>query len=413
MIRTLKNKAHLLLALTANIINGFPARKLTVIGVTGTDGKTTTVHLIYHILRKNGYKAAAISTVGAYISEENLDIGFHVTTPSPFLLQKYIKRAVANNNTHLVLEITSHGLDQYRDYGIDYAFGILTNISPEHLDYHKTYDHYVKTKAKLLVKAAKVIINKDDISYKKIRAFLSKKDKKDIITYGLGEDAMINPYTTVLDSHLSGDFNRYNFLAAAAVARELGISDKGIEQAMKTYLPPLGRQDVVFDNGFRVMIDFAHTQNSFKELLSFLAKEKKKRLIHVFGCAGKRDTEKRPEMGKVSAQFSDVIILTAEDPRGEAVESINHDIEKGIQGFTLAQDEKEIDGKRKVYLKTNDRKQAIEMAIRIAEKGDMVIITGKSHEKSMNLDGKHEVPWNEFTIVKEALKKRKQNTKKA
>ncbi len=385
MWQDLKNIYHLLVASLANIYYGFPSRKFIVIGVTGTDGKTTTTSLIYHMLRTAGKKALMISSVGAIINGKEYDVGFHVTTPSSFALQKFLKQASDAGLKYLVLETTSHALDQYRVFGIHFNVGVLTNITHEHLDYHKTYGEYVNTKLKLLVASDTAIVNRDDGSY----AFVSKVSK--LKTYGLKKDADINPYNFPFTTTLFGEFNKYNVLAAVSVCKALGIENNKIRNGIKSFKPPKGREDIVYKNSFSVMIDFAHTPNAFEVVLRDLRRANvKARIIHVFGSAGARDATKRPLMGQASAKYADIVILTAEDPRREPIEKIVNEIESGIKN-------------KKKVLKIYDRKKAIFEAIKIAKKGDLVLITGKSHEKSMNY-GHGEEPWDEYETVRSALK---------
>lgn len=422
MIRKLKNVYHLFQAVIANIIYGFPSRKLIVVGVTGTDGKTTTVSLIYHVLKESGKKTALISTVGVFIGEKKYDVGFHVTTPSPFGLQKYIKMAANEGCEYLILEITSHGLDQNRDYGINYKIGAITNVTHEHLDYHITYESYVRTKYKLLRKAKVYVLNADDQSYDLISKLNTPVDGQNpnlkarkLITYGMKNNSDICPNNFHFKTHLIGEFNKYNCLAAIAVCKELGIENENIKKAILSFKSPIGRQDMVYDKDFMVMIDFAHTPNAFKKTLSEVRSMTKGKLIHVFGSAGKRDISKRPLMGKISSEYSDIIVLTAEDPRGENVNNIIEEIKSGIEDpkfYSL--NSKQIQNSnfkihdRKYILKIPDRKKAIRFAISIADKGDFVFLTGKGHEKSMNY-GKGEESWNEYKVVDESLKEKKNN----
>ena len=409
-----KNIYHFQQAIAANILYGFPSRGLTVIGVTGTEGKTTTANLIYHILHSAGKKAAVISTTGAIINGKEFDTGFHTTTPGRFALQSYLKKAKREKLQYVVLEVSSHGLDQHRAHGIKFAVGVVTNIAHDHLDYHKTWEKYVHAKAKLL-KAAKVaVINKDDRSYLRIKKHeLSKRDKQ-IITYGLKKDSDINPHSFHFQTKLSGQFNTYNSLAAIASLQALHIPDNEIRKGIASFNPPTGRQETVFDKEFRVIIDFATTEFSYNNLLPVIKKQTKKRLIHVFGSAGQRDVAKRPALGKVASHFDDVIILTAEDPRDEGAEKISGEIAAGIKGFELISEsgirnqESGIIINKKLVFKIPDRKDAIRFAIGLAQKGDTVLITGKGHERSMNY-GKGEEPWNEHEAVKEAITTR--NTK--
>ncbi len=413
----------------ANIFYGFPSRELKVIGVTGTDGKTTTVSLIYHILHTAGFNTSMVSSVGAIIGGKDYDIGFHVTTPSSFAIQGFIKKAVDSSRgpvrsnpsilrqgfgmaqpanaalpleaskrsgvgspsssatPFLVLETTSHALDQYRVFGIKYAVGVLTNVTHEHLDYHKTYENYVKTKARLLKMSKIAITNRDDDSYKLISNFKFLSSK--LLTYGMNADADINPKTFPFKTSLFGEFNKYNVLAAVSVCKTLGISDVEIRKGIKTFTPPKGREDVVYKKDFTVMIDFAHTPNAINQILKSIRPAVIGKIIHVFGSAGARDVTKRPLMGEMSSKYADGIILTAEDPRKESVEKIMVQIESGIN-------------KKAKVLKITDRKEAIAQAIGMARKGDVILITGKSHEKSMNY-GQSEVAWDEYKVVREAL----------
>jgi UDP-N-acetylmuramoyl-L-alanyl-D-glutamate--2,6-diaminopimelate ligase len=295
MWQRIKNYYHLFDAVAAHVRYGFPYRGMTIIGVTGTDGKTTTSSLIYHLLKTSGYKTAMITTVGAYIGNKVYDVGFHVTTPSSDALFSYIQRARNEGITHLVLETTSHALDQYRVWGIPIHIAVLTNITHEHLDYHKTYARYVKAKLRLLKLAHTVVLNKDDQSFAIVSPQLAKKN---IITYAVTDTtAQYNPTTYRWKRPMLGDFNARNTLAAIAVAKKIGISDASIRIALDTYKPPKGRLDLVHDGSFRVIIDFAHTPNAFLQVLPAVKHETDGRVIHVFGSAGLRDHTKRPLMG--------------------------------------------------------------------------------------------------------------------
>lgn len=367
-------------------------------GVTGTDGKTTTSTLLYHILNEAGHKTLLVSTIGAYMHGKYHETGLHTTTPSPFEIQKLLRTAVKNGCTYAVLEITSHALDQNRAWGIPFEIGIVTNVTREHLDYHKTHAKYIKAKARLLRRSKICIINKDDASYE---SFLKLVPKQKILTYSLHDKAAtICADTSPFKTKLIGEFNRQNILASALASQKLGLDVKTIKDAIEIFEPPAGRQERVYDKKFRVMVDFAHTPNSFLKVLSVVRELTEGRLIHIFGSAGERDRGKRPLMGAASSEFADIIVLTSEDPRHEKIEDINNDIESGIENFTLI-DSIVTDIKTgKSYLKIPDRKTALAWAISIAKPGDCILITGKGHEKSMNVDGV-EYPWDD---KKEALK---------
>ena len=377
-MQKIKNIYHLLQAILANIWYGFPSHKLKVIGVTGTDGKTTTTHLIAHILKTAGKKLSFVSTVYASIGGQESDIGFHVTTPSPFALQKLLKRSANHNDEYFVLETTSHAIDQNRVWGIKYEVGVITNITHEHLDYHKTFEEYEKTKLKLLKMAKIGIKNTNEI--------------ESIIK-------QIPNLTT---------FNQHNYTSAYFVCKELGLPGKVVLRALKTFELPKGRLDLVYSKDFKVIVDFAHTPNAFQQLLPSIKElylKKGGRLIHVFGSAGLRDFTKRPLMGQMSGKYSDLIILTEEDYRTEDPIIICQEIATGLEKEKAAKVNYNqlINCSEKSYSMIVNREKAIREAIKIAKKGDVIILTGKSHEKSL-CRGKTEYPWDEYEAVRKAIK---------
>ena len=386
-MQKLKNIYHLFQAVLANLWYGFPGRNLKVIGVTGTDGKTTTTHLIAHILKTAEKKVSFISSVFASIGGQEYDIGFHVTTPSPFALQKLLKQSVDNNDEYFVLETTSHALDQNRVWGINYEIGVITNITHEHLDYHKTYEEYLKAKLKLLLNSKVAVVNKDDESYELLSQKLKVKSQKYNSKFKSSEH--FKELTK---------FNQYNYSAAYTVCKELSLSDEMILKAMKTFQLPKGRLDLVYDKDFKVIIDFAHTPNALLQVLPAIRKlylKKSGRLIHVFGSAGLRDFTKRPLMGAASSKSADIIFITEEDYRTESLEKICQQIASGI--------------KNKNYQIIPDRQRAINKAIETVKENDVVVITGKGHENSL-CRGKIEYPWDEYKAVDIAIKSKTQSS---
>lgn len=391
-IQKVKNLFHLLEAVLANFLYGFPSKKIKVIGVTGTDGKTTTVHLIYHILKSAEKKVSMISTIYAKIGNQEFDTGFHTTTPSAFLIQKFLREAVNQKDEYFVLEVTSHALDQNRVWGVRFEIGVLTNITHEHLDYHKTYENYVKAKGKLFFSSKVAVLNEDDRSYRYLLPKI-KNLKLEVKSYNLKLKILKNFKNLT-------QFNKQNYAAAYTVCKILGLSDDFVLKGINTFNLPKGRLDVVYDGEFKVVVDFAHTPNAFKVLLpeirrQYLSKNNG-RLIHVFGCAGLRDFTKRSLMGEISATYSDIIILTEEDYRTENINKIIDQIETGINKLKAA-------GKKLIVLRVIDRQEAVNKAISLAKKGDVVILTGKGHEKSL-CRGKVEYPWDEYEAVDKALK---------
>ncbi len=389
MVRSLKSLYHLVVAIVANIWFGFPSRKLTVIGVTGTDGKTTTTTLIYEILKHAGLKTSKITSVHAIIGGKEYDTGFHVTTPNAWYIQKYLREAVNHHDTHVVLEVTSHALAQSRVWGVQFAIGVITNVTHEHLDWHGTFGAYLQTKLSLLRRARIAVVNRDEADV--YNTVLPSITRKRYVTYGIRRDGMVNPETFPFTTKLPGEFNRYNCLAALSVAEALGIDRKVAASAIAKFTGVVGRMETVIDKPFRVIVDFAHTPNAVEKALSTVRLMTKKRVIHVFGSAGLRDRTKRPLMGEASANYADIIILTEEDYRTENVETIMDQIASGIPAG------------KEVYRYPN-RRDALRFALSLAKPHDLVMITGKGHEKSL-CRGTTETPWNDQDEVRKILKK--------
>lgn len=404
-IQPLINIYHFIKANLATLYFGHPSKKLKVIGVTGTDGKTTTTFLIYHILKTAGKKVSMITSIYAKIGGREYDTGLHTTTPDAILIQRLLKKALDAGDEYFVLETTSHALDQNRVSGVIFEVGVITNITSEHLDYHKSKEKYIYAKAKLLRQSKEGLINRDDGSYEVLHSLLFNKTK--IFTYSLKAKA---DYTNNLKKNLNlpiADFNNYNYLAAYSVADRLEIDKRKIEEAVKTYRLPKGRLEVVYDKDFKVIIDFAHTENSVRQALKSIKNQMKGgRLIHVFGAAGLRDHVKRPAMGEASAESSDVVILTEEDYRTEDPVKIAEEIAAGLvnRGFGYVYPEK-LDGTKKRYSVIVERDKAIKKAIEIAKKDDVIVLTGKSHEQSL-ARGNKEYPWDEKKILLETLAKK-------
>lgn len=406
MIRFCKNLFHLLSALAAAFYFRFPGKKMTVIGVTGTDGKTTTVHLIYEVLKNAGKKISMISTVAAVINGETFDTGFHVTTPTSWELQKFMRKAVDGGSRYFVLEVTSHALDQHRIFGTSVDIGLITNISHEHLDYHKTFADYRNAKAKILTGMKLAILNKDDPNFD----FLRKKVAQKFITFSVEKEADYTLNNMKFKTQLPGKFNLSNCLAAATVAVIIGIDKEIIAKSIGKFSGVLGRmEEIKMSRPFKVFIDFAHKPNALEQALKTIRSTTENKLIVVFGCAGLRDKLKRPMMGEIAARVADYIVLTAEDPRTEDVRDIIEQIANGCRRVKIRQADRRIDVRRyrssgkKYFWKIADRQEAINFAIRkLVQPRDTILITGKGHEKSMCY-GKIEYPWDEKKAVIKAL----------
>ena len=401
---------HFPKAVLASRLYGNPGNDLEIIGVTGTDGKTTTSTLIYHILKTAGKKVALVSTVDAKIGRKNLKTGFHVTSPNPFALQRLLRRMRSQKVRYVVLEVTSHGLDQFRIYPLKPKIAVLTNITHEHLDYHGTFEAYRDAKLKLFKTAEHAVVNKDLPIFNDIN---SRLPKVLFSTYSLMADSQIKPDTVIYEESktifklgnvtytlpMTGQYNLYNALAAISTSLLLGISQTDIKRALSSFRGVKGRLDEVEnDRGLHAFVDFAHTPNALYSVLTNLRAKVKdgESLIVVFGAAGLRDASKRPMMGKIAAELADKIVLTSEDPRIENPQDIAKSIMSGMPAK-----------KRKNVTVEIDRSLAIDYAInKLAKKGDWIVTCGKGHEESMNLDGIEETPWSEHEALLNALNKK-------
>lgn len=409
------------LAYLSAAFQGYPARRLTVIGVTGTDGKTTTANLIYQILLKAGIPVGIISTVNAMIGNVEYDTGFHVTTPPAPEVQQYMARMLAAGLTHVVLESTSHGLAQHRVTGCEFDIGVLTNITHEHIDNHGSFEAYRDAKASLftglstrLPKANGIeplaVLNRDDSSYD----FLHERVSVRQVAYGTNPGADVWADTVHHDadglhfvahgpgfsvpvySNLMGLFNVSNCLAAlSATVLGLGIDAQAASQGIAVLRGVPGRMEQIsMGQSFIAIVDFAHTPNALQQALKAVRDMTSGRVIAVFGSAGLRDREKRRMMAEVSTELADLSILTAEDPRTESLENI---LEEMAQG---ARSKGGIEGQ--TFFRVPDRGEAIRRAVRLARKGDVVIACGKGHEQSMCF-GTVEYAWDDRVAMRAAV----------
>lgn len=391
-MQKIKNIYHLFRAILANIQYWFPSRGLTVIGVTGTDGKTTTASAIYHILRASQYKVSLISTVGAYIDGKFTDTGFHVTTPDSADIQKFCRLSLQKKCKYLVLETTSIGIDQFRDFGINYEVGIITNLSHEHLDYHQNMHNYAKAKFSLLARSKQRLITPNVGEIKQMA-----KNLNNLHTYSYAQKTEFNQTSFVLPKSITQDFNKENLIGAAAACFLVGVEPSKINSALTTFKLPEGRMQLVNNpKNLKLIVDFGHTPQALEMALQSVKNTyPNHKLISVFGSAGLRDYSKRPEMGKSASKYSDIIILTSEDPRTEDQNLIAKQI---VSGF-LPQF-----SKSKKYFIINDRQLAIDKAVSISNNKTVTIFFGKGHEKSINIQG-IENPWDEVKAVESAVKK--------
>jgi UDP-N-acetylmuramoyl-L-alanyl-D-glutamate--2,6-diaminopimelate ligase len=400
---------------------GFPGRNLTVIGVTGTDGKTTTTNLIHAILQAAGYKSGMISTINAVIGDQVMDTGFHVTTPDAPDVQRYLAQMVNAGLTHVVLEVTSHGLGQYRADACEFDVAVVTNITHEHLDYHGTYESYRLAKARLFAGLGSTVpkshgnprtavLNRDDSSFE----YLSQVSAGSILSYGFSSDADIRPEgIQYRDDGLSfeiigkdkkitcrcalmGAFNISNCLAAiSATVFTLGVSPQAAQVGIASLKGIPGRMEMIrLGQDFTAIVDFAHTPNALTVALETARQITHGRVIAVFGSAGLRDRQKRRMMAEISLELADLTVLTAEDPRTELLEDILAEMAAGAMRKGGVEGE--------TFWRISDRGEAIRFAISLARPGDVILACGKGHEQSMCF-GEIEYPWDDRTAMRAAL----------
>ncbi len=405
----------------AAAFNDYPGRKLTVIGVTGTDGKTTTTNLVHAILQAEGHPTGMISTINAVIGERVLDTGFHVTTPDAPEIQHHLAEMVAAGLTHVVLEVTSHGLAQYRADACEFDVGVVTNITHEHLDYHGSYEAYRAAKGRLFSGLSSTatkpqgnprtaVLNRDDASYD----YLAGITRVDQLSYGFDLSAEVQPkmlkqtadglsFTVSgkgrqfsCHSQLLGEFNVSNCLAAiSATVFALDVSPEAAQQGLATLKSVPGRMESInLGQDFTAMVDFAHTPNALQVALKTARQLTRGRVIAVFGAAGLRDRQKRRMMADTSLRYADLTVLTAEDPRTEQLEDI---LAEMAAGAVLAGG---VEGQS--FWRVPDRGEAIRFAVSMAKAGDIVIACGKGHEQSMCF-GETEYPWDDRIAMRAAL----------
>ncbi len=386
---------------------GFPGRKLKVIGVTGTNGKTTTSFMIWKMLNNAGRKAGLMTTVGWGVDEIHEQME-HMTTVDSSILNKRIKKIADAGVEYLVLELTSHALAQHRSLGIPIEVAVMTNVTHEHLDYHKTFERYRDAKRKLFKQAKYGVINADDPS-----AEYFESDIERYVTYGVdygelkAENIKLKPdgveyvipseKDLKIKTQIAGIFNVYNSLACVAVGKRLGLSDSEIKDGIFALTEVEGRM-VKVDEGqkFTAIMDYAHTPDAFEKLLPDMKKATTGRLIVVFGSAGgRRDPSKRKPMGEIAGEHADILVLTEEDDRDTPGEEILEQIAEG------AREKGKKDGES--IFKILNRPNAILEACKMAKKGDTVLFLGKGNEKTIErADGAH--AYYELDEIKKALR---------
>lgn len=394
---------HFFWSFIGDLIYFFPSRKIFVIGVTGTKGKTTTLELINTILEAAGKKTALVSSLRIKVGEKNQRNLTGNSMPGRLFLKRFLKQAAKENCDYALIEVTSEGIVLSRHRFINWKVGVLTNLAPEHIESHGSFENYRQAKLDFLKfvakKGGKIFLNRND----KYFDFFKKNFKEDqLITYSANNDLVNNLRNSNL--FFEADFILDNAAAAMAVGNFLEIDEKTIEFGLRSFSGVPGRLEFVQYEPFKVVIDYAHTPDSLKAIYEFLKNKwinsGQSKLICVLGAAGGgRDKWKRPEMGKIAATYCDEIILTNEDPYDEDPLEI---LEQISSGFADAKKPKFL--KPNSYWKIIDRREAIKKAISLAREGSVVVLTGKGSEFCIHEKNNRKIPWNEREEVEKILK---------
>lgn len=409
VLKVVEDEYRLARASYANARFNWPAKGMRVIMITGTNGKTTTAHFLFSILRKAGYSVGLSSTAEFRINERVEVNDTNMTVLDPIKLRRQLAQFKASMVDFVILEATSQSLDQHRLYGIPCELAIFTNLTQDHLDYHKTMQNYAAAKAKLWDLNPKIsVLNLDDEWYD----YFKKRATGKIYTYGLYKaDVSVSGYKVVnkkaqftlglndgksiVSLHLAGKYNAYNAAAAATAAQALGVKGEMIEQGIESLTELSGRlQEVQVKKPYKVLVDYAHTPDGLDKALRAVRELTNNVVILVFGACGDRDKSKRPIMGQIAARLADKIVVTDEESYSEDPKTIRKAI---IEGITS------VKGSEKKFEEIADRKKAIKHAISSANKGDIVLITGLGHEQYRIQNGKR-LKWNDADVVSKIIK---------
>lgn len=372
------------LALSASNFYDNPSKKFKIIGITGTNGKTTTTYMIKSILEEAGYKVGLIGTIANYIGDKKIKT--ERTTPESLELQKLFSDMAKEKVDYCVMEVSSHSLSLDRVYGVNFDYGIFTNLTQDHLDFHKTFENYYNAKLKLFKSSKFIAVNMDDNYGKRILSDVNFIKDINKFTYSIKDNSELKAYNIKIHSKgidfsvyyknnlynielgIPGRYNIYNALSAISICLNEGINEDYIIKGLKKVTVP-GRCEIVtksMDLGYDIILDYAHTPDGLSNILDTAREFTEGRLISVYGCGGDRDALKRPIMGKIGSELSDIAIVTSDNPRTEEPGAIISDIVKGIE--------------KENYIVIENRKEAIKEAIFMAKKGDVIVIAGKGHE---------------------------------
>lgn len=399
-----KDSSSALAIIAANFYD-HPSEKLKLVGITGTNGKTTTATLLFNLFRKLGYKAGLLSTVKNQINDTQF-AATH-TTPDSLALNQMLSEVLAAGCTHCFMEVSSHAVVQKRIEGIHFTGAVFTNITHDHLDFHKTFDNYIKAKKKFfddLPATAFALVNKDDShgmvmlqntkATKKTFALKNAADFKCKVIENTLQGLVLNIDGRELWTKLIGAFNAYNLLGIYATAVLLGEDKEEVLKALSALESVEGRfQYAKSPNGTIGIVDYAHTPDALENVLSTLSEVRtpNERIITVVGCGGDRDKTKRPVMASIACGKSDKVILTSDNPRSEEPAEIIHEMEKGVDALS-----------KKKTISIVDRREAIKAACQMAQKGDIILLAGKGHEKYQEIKGV-KYPFDDMEILNETL----------
>jgi len=382
---------HFILAFLGALIYGFPSKKLILIGVTGTNGKTTTTEMIASIFEKAGKKIALLNSIRFKIGEKEEINKLRMTMPGRFFIQRFLKKAVKGGCEYAILEVTSEGIKQHRHRFLDFKVAVFTNLAPEHIEAHGSFEKYREAKGKFFQATKEIhVINVEDKNSDYFLKFPAKRK----ITYGL-KTGDINLENTKIKLKIPGEFNLYNALAAISVAISQGIDKDFAIKVLEEFRGVPGRMEEVISKPFKVIVDYAFTPNALEKVYQTLKNSKfqipNSKMICVLGaCGGGRDKWKRPVLGELAAKYCDEVIVTNEDPYDEDPWQIIEQVASGTKGKA-----------RKIL----DRREAIKAALKLAKEGDIVVITGKGCEPSICVAGGRKIPWDDRKVVKEEFQK--------
>jgi UDP-N-acetylmuramoyl-L-alanyl-D-glutamate--2,6-diaminopimelate ligase len=394
-VNWIRSVYYLIVAYSAAVRYQFPSRHIKVIGITGTKGKTSSVEILSYLLRESGMKVASISSAHITINESTRKNRTGNSMPARFFLQKFLRDAVDAGCSHAVVEVTSQGVAMHRHRGIVWDCGALTNLHPEHIDWHGSYEKYRAAKVLFLEKVARdrgvIFLNKNDKESLGIKMELEKR-YQDVVRYF---DRKTVQYIGEKNQYFAGDFSRDNAALALAIADRYEVAVDIIQEALKKFGGVVGRFEKIQEYPFTVIVDYAHTPDSLEALYKTIRVGSKKMICVLGSAGGGRDIWKRSKMGAIAGKFCDQIIITNEDPYDESPSGIIEQVYEGIPRE-----------KKDRTIKMLDRKEAIRKALESAKQGDVVVLTGKGSEDAIHVENGKTISWNERKVVEEILQKK-------